>query len=57
MTSPGAPYGVVGVPVQMGVSVFWTNMSIFPPFTAFCSAVYPWFWSQVSACECVRRVG
>ena len=32
MTSPGAPYGVVGVPVQVGVLVNWTNLSIFPPF-------------------------
>src|SRR5215471_6978629 len=32
-------------PVLVPVSV--TNLSMFPPLNAFCSAEYPWSWSQV----------
>jgi len=39
------------------VSVNWTNWSVLPPSYAFCSAAYPWFWSQVSACDGLNRVG
>ena len=44
-------------PVQVSVSVSWTNLSILPPSNASCSGVYPWFWSQVSASEWVSRFG
>ena len=43
--------------MQVEVSVNWTNLSIFPPLTACCSAVYAWSWSQVRACEWVSRTG
>src|SRR5215831_3717769 len=33
------------VPVLVPVSV--TSLSIFPPLHAFCSAAWPWSWSQV----------
>src|SRR5699024_9467079 len=33
------------------------NLSIFPPFMAYCSALYSWFWSTVAACSGLRRKG
>src|SRR6478672_4899011 len=54
MVSPGRPYWLVP---QESRLVNWTNWSIAPPLYAFCSAVYPWSWSQVTACIGESRAG
>src|SRR6478735_8791537 len=54
MVSPGRPYWFGA---QASLLVNSTNLSIRPPLYAFCSAVYSWSWSQVTACIGDSRAG
>src|SRR6476661_7662567 len=54
MVSPGRPYWLGAHASRLVNS---TNLSIRPPLYAFCSAVYSWSWSQVTACIGDRRAG
>src|SRR6478736_8943019 len=54
MVRPGRPYWLVP---QASRLVNSTNLSIAPPLYAFCSAVYPWSWSQVTAFAGESRAG
>src|SRR5271166_5259953 len=49
--------GLPNAPVHLSVEVSSTNRFICPPLMAFCSGVYLWFWSQVTACAGPSRCG
>src|ERR1700749_2958147 len=54
---PGGQYSGAQPADGVADSVCCTNWSILPPSTAFSSAVYPWFWSEVRASGWVSRWG